>query len=429
MRFALTEYQNNCQYHLPLVDSQEARYVVNIVQNILDFNVGRDPERLAMKYAKMRTSPYVFLRGTCHLFYDRLQVDSLPADAPTAWICGDLHLENFGSYKGDNRLVCFDINDFDESTLAPVSWDLVRLLASVFAAAASLRITGKQAALLCGEFMSAYGSALESGKASWIDRDSADGLVKTLLDALRNRSRVEHLDKYTKLAKKSRVIRCDGERSLKTSSKKTAHATELVEAYADTLKDKKFFDVIDVAHRIAGAGSLGVERYMVLVKGKGSPDENYLLDVKQAFPSSLARHVAVSRRRWSSQAGRVVTLQNRMQATSTAFLSAVTAAKGKCSYVVRALQPSADRVALDDPSVTFKQISDVVNQMGRIVAWAHLRGSGLEGSATADTLVAFGASRSIWQAQLLAAAQQCAAQTVDDWNAYVTAYDAGTFAR
>ena len=401
--------------------------MTDIVQTILDFNAGRDPERLAMKYAKMRTSPYVFLRGTCHLFYDRLQADSLPAGAPNAWICGDLHLENFGSYKGDNRLVYFDINDFDEAILAPVSWDLVRLLASVFAAQASLHIDANQAQRLCNDFVTAYGSALESGKASWVDRDSAEGLVKSLLDALRNRSRVDHLDKYTKLVKKSRVIRCDGERSLKASSKETARATALVETYATTQKDKKFFDVIDVAHRIAGAGSLGVERYMVLVKGKGSPDENYLLDVKQSLPSSLQTHVAINQPEWPSQAGRVVTLQNRMQAASTAFLDAVMTPKGKRSYVVRALQPSADRVALDDTSVTFEQIRDVVNQMGRIVGWAHLRGSGLQGSATADALVAFGASRNRWQTQLLEAAQQCATQTVDDWKSYVAAYDAGAF--
>ena len=401
--------------------------MTDIVQTILDFNRGRDPERLAMKYARMRASPYVFFRGTCHLFYDRFQPESLPADAPTGWICGDLHLENFGSYKGDNRLVYFDINDFDEAILAPVSWDLVRLLASIFAAQASLRIDAKQALLLCKEFMTSYGKALESGKASWVDRDSADGLVKALLDALRNRNRALHLDKYSKLDKKSRVIRCDGERSLKASSKETARATALVETFAASQSGKKFFEVIDVAHRIAGVGSLGVERYMVLVKGKGSPDENYLLDVKQSLPSSLETHVNISQPEWASQAARVVTLQSRMQAASTAFLSPVVSAKGKRSYVVRALQPSSDRVALDDANVAFEQICGVVNQMGRIVAWAHLRGSGLQGSATADALVAFGASRMRWQAPLLSAAQQCAKQTVDDWNTYVAAHEAGAF--
>jgi hypothetical protein len=83
------------------------------------FNQGRDPERLAMKYAKMRANPFTFLCGTCHLFHLRLPVERVLDDAPKVWVCGDLHLENFGSYKGDNRLAYFDIIDFDEAALAP----------------------------------------------------------------------------------------------------------------------------------------------------------------------------------------------------------------------------------------------------------------------------------------------------------------------
>ncbi len=49
-------------------------------------------------------------------------------------------MENFGSYKGDNRQVYFDINDFDEGALAPASWDLVRLLASIQCGADALRV-------------------------------------------------------------------------------------------------------------------------------------------------------------------------------------------------------------------------------------------------------------------------------------------------
>ena len=67
-----------------------------------------------MKLARMRASPFVFLRGTCHRFYERLPNDGPLAKAPLAWICGDAHLENFGTYKGDTRLAYFDINDFDE---------------------------------------------------------------------------------------------------------------------------------------------------------------------------------------------------------------------------------------------------------------------------------------------------------------------------
>ena len=103
----------------------------DVIDAIFGNNAGRDPERLAMKYAKMAQSPFIFLRGACHLFYDHLPDSPLFGDAPLAWCCGDLHFENFGSYKGDNRLVYFDINDYDEAALAPVTWYLIRLLTSI----------------------------------------------------------------------------------------------------------------------------------------------------------------------------------------------------------------------------------------------------------------------------------------------------------
>ena len=99
---------------------------MNVVQQIRAFNAGRGPERLGLKYNKMRSDPFVFLRGACHLFYDRLPCKGLFKSAPLVWSCGDLHVENFRSYKGDNRPVYFDMNDFDEGLLAPASWDAVR---------------------------------------------------------------------------------------------------------------------------------------------------------------------------------------------------------------------------------------------------------------------------------------------------------------
>ena len=138
---------------------------MDVVQQIRAFNAGRDPERLALKYEKMRSNPFVFMRGACHLFYDRLSYKGLFKSAPLVWSCGDLHLENFGSYKGDNRLIYFDMNDFDESILAPASWDVVRMLTSVRVAAQSLFIKPGETNELCTTFMDAYGSALAQGKA------------------------------------------------------------------------------------------------------------------------------------------------------------------------------------------------------------------------------------------------------------------------
>ena len=96
------------------------------------FNQGLLPEKVQLKYEAMAENPFRFFRGTCHLFYEDLAAaEPLPL-SPLAWICGDLHIENFGSYKGDNKLVYFDLNDFDEALLAPASYETVRIVCQYF---------------------------------------------------------------------------------------------------------------------------------------------------------------------------------------------------------------------------------------------------------------------------------------------------------
>src|ERR1043165_3922894 len=87
----------------------------SVAERVLAFNRDRPPELLARKLEAMRKDPFVFFRGTAHLFWEDWASLAHPAldDAPLAWCCGDLPLENFGSYRGDNRLTYFDINDFD----------------------------------------------------------------------------------------------------------------------------------------------------------------------------------------------------------------------------------------------------------------------------------------------------------------------------
>ena len=91
------------------MNDQNERDIWKLIQA---FNYGRDLDALVQKYTKMRENAFVFFRGTCHLFYRDLPHDSSLNLAPAVWICGDLHLENFGTYKGDNRQIYFGINDF-----------------------------------------------------------------------------------------------------------------------------------------------------------------------------------------------------------------------------------------------------------------------------------------------------------------------------
>lgn len=75
--------------------------------------------------------------------------------APAVWSCGDLHLENFGSFKADNGLTQFDINDFDESALAPATWELVRFVTSVLIGADTLGVPEAKAQQLGLTFLDA----------------------------------------------------------------------------------------------------------------------------------------------------------------------------------------------------------------------------------------------------------------------------------
>jgi uncharacterized protein (DUF2252 family) len=392
-----------------------------LAERIARFNAGRDPERLRMKYDAMRTSPFAFLRGTCHLFYERLPGSRLLEKAPAAWLCGDLHLQNFGSYKGDDRLVYFDINDFDEALLAPCTLDLVRCGTSVLLAAGPLGFDGSQARKLARRFLDAYAGAIEAGKARWIERDSATGLIASLLNALRLRKRKMFLNKHTRLVKGRRKLRIDGERTLPASPAQRRTATRFMGRFAKSQSNPKFFRLLDVARRIAGTGSLGVERYVLLVEGKGSPDGNYLLDLKQALPSALKPRVEQKQPKWKSEAHRIVTLERRIQAASMAFLTPVMVNGGP--FVLRGLQPREDRVALSRANDR-QQVEELMKDMGRLVAWGQLRSSGRQRSASADQLIEYW-GKGTRVRDLMAIAQDCAERVQSDWRAYCQAFDAG----
>src|ERR1700749_1279329 len=117
----------------------------DIYERITAFNKHLLPEMVKLKYEAMTENVFRFYRGTCHLFYEDLARNNNLPPSPLTWICGDLHLENFGSFKGDNHQVYFDLNDFDESLLAPAAWELVRMLTSIFVAFDNLELGDDEA--------------------------------------------------------------------------------------------------------------------------------------------------------------------------------------------------------------------------------------------------------------------------------------------
>jgi uncharacterized protein (DUF2252 family) len=389
-------------------------------------DAGRAPDLLAMKYAKMATAPFVFLRGACNLFYEALPDAPLFRQSPLVWACGDLHFENFGGYKGDDRLVYFDINDYDEAALAPCTWDLVRLLTSLLCGAGMLRASEQDAIAASRSLIQAYRDALSCGKALWLDRNNAKGPIADLLDSLKRRKRKDFLDQRTLLHKDKRSLNVDGSKALPLEEGQRQMVDAFMDGFAATQENPDFYKVLDVARRIAGTGSLGVERYVILVEGKGAPDNCYLIDLKQAAPSSLAAPLArikIEQPLMIDEATRVVTAQHRMQAVDHAFLQPVT--MNGSPYVLKALQPSEDRLDLGSWGWASKPFDQVTSVMGRILAWDQLRAAGLQGAAMADDLAEFTRTPG-WEDDMLAAAQQMQETTRQQWQAFKAAYEAGT---
>ena len=401
------------------MNAQQRRTTADALDRIERFNAGREPERLAIKYQDMCKSPFAFFRGTAHLFWEDLAArrSALP-DGPLVWACGDLHFENFGSFQGDNGLSYFDLNDFDESALAPAAWEVSRFVASAYVAAPTLNLALTDVNELVKVFLDAYQAALGDGKARWIERATASGMVRTLLQRVSKQTRPMLINARTIWKKGKRRIVIDDKRALSVTNSQRTSVTRRLDEFAKSQPDPDFFRVLDLARRVAGLGSLGLERYIVLVRGDGGRDGNALLDVKQAAPSSLARFERVRQPKWKSEADRVVAIQKRMQAIAPALLHAKKIGPG--GYVLHELQPSNDRLSLKDARRNRHHLRSAAKAMGRVTAWAQLRSSGRQGSATADDLVAF-AEASGWKRRLIDYGRSYETQVQRDYKQFVDA--------
>jgi uncharacterized protein (DUF2252 family) len=178
---------------------------------------------------------------------------------------------------------------------------------------------------------------------------------------------------------------------------------------------------VDIARRIAGNGSLGLERYLALVQGNGSFDGQYLIDIKLATPSALAAHTGVRQPRWQHEAQRVATIQGTAQSIAPALLGAV--AIGQHSYLIKEMQPTADRVDVSALKGKSRTLTALIRTMAEVSAWGHLRGSSRYGAAAADALADF-ATRAPWRREVTACAHEAHQRVVQQWQAYAEDYDA-----
>lgn len=394
-------------------------FLMDPFEKIQQFNAGRDPERLALKYAAMAQQPSVFFRGSCHLFYEDWHATLRQSNSPAAWICGDMHLENVGSFKADNGLVYFDLNDFDECALAPCGWELARLVTSLLLARRLFKLSAAQIAALSERLIDGYASALANGKAKWVERKTARGDVKTLLSTLSKRSDKAFLaDRIHMVDQVERLI-IDGKRTLSLKKPRKKQALDRFMRAMQVTSKQDFYYPLDIARRIAGTGSLGVERYVVLVAGKG-PGKRALMDMKASQPSALTPYLHLPQPEWPTEAQRIVTIQSGAQILAPDGLHAVRV--DGLAYVIKALQPSQDRLDLSTCHKQPAALGPMIDTMAQVSAWGHLRNAGFLGAANRESLMQFGAAAPSWKHTTLNLAHTMAQHTMDQWRAYQQAY-------
>jgi len=120
-----------------------------------------DAADLRLKHKRMAEGIFPFFRAT---FYRWMQhwreVCPLQNAAPQVLAVGDLHVENFGTWRDVEGRLIWGVNDFDEVAAFPYTVDLVRLAASALLAAREghLALRMKDA---CTAILSGYRESLE----------------------------------------------------------------------------------------------------------------------------------------------------------------------------------------------------------------------------------------------------------------------------
>ncbi len=396
-----------------------------IAEKIKEYNKGRLPDLLKRKYKAMREDKYRFYRAIPHLLYADIPANSFLHDAPNVWLSGDLHLENLGSYKGDNRMTYFGVNDFDECVLGPLLIDISRMLMSIYISAGSLKLKAGEAQDLCNVFIDIYFEKLAEGYIRELQPETTRGVMRKFLEKVQSRKRKAFIDKRTVMKKGHIKLVIDNVHTLPISEVQKEEVATRISQWATGTTNPGFYKVKDVAFRIAGTSSLGLRRYAVLVEGRGEPDGYFLLDLKEAFPSCLENNIKVKQPKWKNEGDRVVEVQKRTLSAPPALLASIN--MGKRNFVLKELQPSADRIDYRLFKENTKKLKNILEDMAAICAWSNLRSGGRDGSAITDTLINYAKESSKVKKMLLEYSTRTLATTDKYYKAYCDAYDKGFF--
>ena len=328
-------------------------------------NLTREPDLVPVRHGRMLASPFTFYRGTAKIMAADL------AGTPTAGLhvqlCGDAHLSNFGAFASPERRLLFDLNDFDETLPGPFEYDVKRMAASFTIAARNNGFTKADTTAATLASVAAYREAMAGFAAMgtlkiWYAHLDEDKFMSAVQAAAAEASKTKKAKKDGKAAKRAQksaqktAAQAHTRDSLQALSKlgelvdgqyrivsqppivvpaRALHATyglsadqvermlrEQFRAYRATLRHDQRrllerFQVVDMARKVVGVGSVGTRAFIVLLQGRDQQDPLFL-QVKEATASVLEDHLPTSR--YKQHGERVVHGQRMMQAASDIFL-------------------------------------------------------------------------------------------------------------
>jgi hypothetical protein len=228
---------------------------MNIVKATRDFEQWLAPRTnivqkdLRFKHANMKEAVFPFLRATYYRWAEMWpKVCPELAKAPRVLAVGDLHVENFGTWRDIEGRLIWGVNDFDEAHPLDYTHDLVRLAVSAHLAAEAGHLPCESKDISAA-IVEGYRDGLNEHGRPFVLEEEHNWLRKMALNELRDP--VHFWAKMDALA----TIKHDIPLS----------ATDAIEHLmpAPGLKYR-------ITHRVAGLGALGHARYVALAEWKGA---------------------------------------------------------------------------------------------------------------------------------------------------------------
>ena len=341
----------------------------------------RVPELVPIRWGRMMVSPFTYYRGAALPMASDLS--RTPVSGLAVQACGDAHLSNFGIFASADRLLVFDVNDFDETTPGPWEWDVKRLAASMEVAARGNGFGGKDRREIVTATVASYREAMRTfAKMTnldvWYahaDLDQLKGqfdsqmkarqrkLVDKGMAKARTRDSMQEVGKLTRLVDGRPRIIADPPLIVpitdllpKQMDQETfaEQIQDLLAKYQRTLEtDRRYlleeYEYADMARKVVGVGSVGTRCWIVLMLGRDESDPLFL-QVKEAEASVLSRFVGASK--YANMGQRVVAGQRLMQASSDIFLGWQRAEAGmdgkQRDFYVRQLRDWKYSIAIED---------------------------------------------------------------------------------